>query len=763
MSSRRPILGSGLDFPTLLERLTGEAKDRLALRFTDWLKRRAYRTYLEAEQSMSAFVPLDRDFGREPVLGLATSPDGDLLAYRRFNLTNGQVQLVLLDHRAPKRVEVVVGDGRPGVESLHPVSPRNFDLGDAALVFVAQADSRDVLYFHPLERRVAKLEPKRRDALSEPDPWWLTPAERARRRRYPQPDLPAPDEGEWRVRLSVGDRIKYELGDLVAAESPSLSPDSSHIAFIGIDLDGVRDVYVLDRGAAFPRPQRLTNDLWAERQLSWGRDGIVFTSDATEHRKFNLFRVHPERPGEVTRLTYEDRDEFDPLVLPDGRVFFVAYDHGRADVHEVVAGRIVRRTDAATGLTDIGPGPDGGLWGLWLHSGVRRPVRLDRRALLDLPAAAAGANGPPAPLAARTVTAATDYDALAPKNWRLGPVVGLLGAGGGSVFGEVFASATDVMRDHGLILAASIYGELELTDGILLYLNQQHRTALGVGAFQSLTYHLDRTFPDIRFSSLERFFGVMALARYPFSSFRYVEAQLALGGVRYFLEDFERIGLRQEGRLAAWLEENDNTWPQAQATLRLGYDTIRYHPLTGPFSGSSLLFEASLTAQAERNVAFGELRLDAAKYFAISGSANLFVRAGVGTSFGGTFARRFYLSSFDTLRGVQLGDPDYLLGRHFFFSTAELQIPLNAIVRVVFLPNLEGVAGLDFGGVADRYEDVWNQRVFNGVLGANFIFGPLMFRMHFAKPIDIGAEPPPGAEPLGDDWVTNLSLSWTYF
>ena len=38
---------------------------------------------------------------------------------------------------------------------------------------------------------------------------------------------------------------------------------------------------------------------------------------------------------------------------------------------------------------------------------------------------------------------------------------------------------------------------------------------------------------------------------------------------------------------------------------------------------------------------------------------------------------------------------DFLLGRNFFYSTVELQLPLNRIIRVVFLPNIEGIAAVE--------------------------------------------------------------------
>jgi len=83
------------------------------------------------------------------------------------------------------------------------------------------------------------------------------------------------------------------------------------------------------------------------------------------------------------------------------------------------------------------------------------------------------------------------------------------------------------------------------------------------------------------------------------------------------------------------------------------------------------------------------------------------------------------------------------------------------------------VAALDFGGVFDRWEtgrDVngeavpgaWDARTLTGVLGLNALFGPLLLRVHFGHPWDIGGQVTPALEG-GSHWVTNLTLRWAFF
>jgi hypothetical protein len=158
---------------------------------------------------------------------------------------------------------------------------------------------------------------------------------------------------------------------------------------------------------------------------------------------------------------------------------------------------------------------------------------------------------------------------------------------------------------------------------------------------------------------------------------------------------------------------------------------------------------------------FGHLRLDAERYVAIPiravSGANFGVRGAAGLSAGGDYQRNFFLSSFDTLRGVQFNDANWLLGSHFAYATAEVQVPVDAVLRTAVLSSIEGVAGIDVGGVSTSVAGLWDERVLDVAVGANMILGPLVFRVHFARPLDVGAPLPTGSRP---QWVPNLSMRW---
>ena len=69
---------------------------------------------------------------------MSAAPSGNLLMYRSIDPDTGDTKLYLADRHEPGETERVAIDAEPGIESLHPVAGRNFDLNDDLLTFVAQ-------------------------------------------------------------------------------------------------------------------------------------------------------------------------------------------------------------------------------------------------------------------------------------------------------------------------------------------------------------------------------------------------------------------------------------------------------------------------------------------------------------------------------------------------------------------------------------------------------------------------------------------------
>jgi hypothetical protein len=753
--------GMGDDFPRLLERLTGDAALVISEKFDAWIKRRAFAGYLEAGQDRSTFpgIPLDGI-----ILELDSAPDGDLLMVKRIDPYTGQSRLALVDPRAPREEKLVIEDGVPGYESLHPIGGRNFDLGNGQLVFAASQLGRDVIHVQSLDHEVKS-----------------TAAELARREEYlrqqqlvagvsPRAQALSP----WDVDFKMGKRRAFKLGPhgLIGALSPAFSPDGKQVVFIGLDAKGVRDLFLLTpgEGDAFTLV-RLTHDPFAERELVWGKDGIVFTSDATGHGRYNLFRVDPLQPEKKVRLTSEARDHSKPVVLSDGRVFFVAHAEGHADIHEVKDGGVIRRTQVATGFADLTTGPAMGMWTLLLHGGRNQVARVTHAQLEPRYAESPQPDGAdPTAMPLASLQAAQSYQEFAPRNWEMGTLFALIGGGSQGIAGQVMASATDRLRNHALLLTLAMFGSLDVAEGQLLYLNQERRATYGLGPVQLLQQRLDSSlgsdFPQ--FVSLERLRGAMGLVRYPLHPFLYVEGSLAAGAVEYLLDAGTTFALsvpEYNGRgdfLPLWMERKPPSTLQMQPSIAFGYDTLRHHVLSGPVDGTSVLLELSASLRPFVNDFYSaNVRLDATRFFPIAGRTRLFTHLGAGTAMGKRLANQFYLSSFDTLRGVPFGDSNWLLGRNYLYATAELRIPLDVIIQVAFLSRIEGIAGVDAGGVGANYQAMWDNRVLDVALGFNLAFGPLMFRVHFARPFNVRAA---RGMPVADgQWVPNVSLKLAGF
>ncbi len=736
-------------FRSLLVDITGDTRRQISDNFERWIKQRSYSSYLDSQQDAPDLRFVDETRGI--LQTTAASPDGNLIMYRAIQRATGQVRLHIIDARDQDEHRRVTADGQPGVESLHPVGPRNFDVHDDQIVFMARSDGRDILYLQDLDHRVD----------GDPDD---------------------PDD----IRLRLGDRRAYELGDhdLLAAESPVFSPDGDRIAFVGLDDDGQKDLFIFEslEDDDFI-VTRVTDSQHAERGIAWGDDKLVYASDATDHGRYNLFGIDLEEgTGEPRRLTFEDRDHLQPRFVGDDRLFFSAYTDSRSNLYEWTEEEMIRRTDVVTGLFDPAPGPDDSIWANYQFRGHSQLVRIPADNLLDEPVETernVDENVDPFPTV--SLDSSERYRPTDIGNWQLSNLFGVLAASTGGIFGQLVLLTNDRLRNHAIFVNIFASGDLDNTVADIMYLNQSRRLIWGAGLFQDVRYRIDRSLQDSvheatgdRITPLltgERFYGARATLRYPFNRFTFIQGDFAVGGVTAFMlggtrrqlnqiEDvYDGVDDAQNQFVDPWRNEHDEHRFQTSPSATLGYNTIRLHPGTGPIDGTSAQLKSTLDVQPLSRETHGKVRLDAERYFPIYDRINLSLRTGLGSTFGGDLARQFLLSSFDTLRGVEFRDYRYLLGNQFFFSKLELRFPLNFIVRVPLI-DIEGIVAADFGGAGSDPLDVWRSRAFAPVTGLNFGLGPLVFRLHFARPIDIGAQ---YSLPGDGDWITNFSLGWRYW
>jgi hypothetical protein len=741
-----PEHGGLSGFRALVAEITHDGATRLSARFERWIKRRAYTAYLKTSQELDDMSVLTRTEGL--VQTLATSPSGQLLLYRSIDRETGTTGLFLLDRHSAADVVRVAQDGVPGIESLHPVAGRNFDVTDHRLSFVAQSKGRDVIYVQGFTHAITPV------PCADRGP-------RAKKTCHSEVDL------------DLGVRHKISLGEygVLTVDALALSPDGRGLAFVGLGENGRKDLFMIpDLDAPALDVVALTHDVAAEREVSWGAQGIVFNSDATGHGKYNLFRVDPAAPHAIERLTYEPRDEMSPKMMPDGRVFFVAYDSAGANLYEVRregdTSVLVRHTDVSTGLYDVSPGPDGSVWALYHKGHKRTPVRIAARELRQERIETPNADTPRLPAPRLSLGVDRAYDPFRLQSWAPDGFFILAGFSGAGVYGSLIATASDRLHDHGLVLSSSVFGSFDLFDVDLTYINQERRLIWGAGLFHDVGAIFDETFAasdDLTFVSYRRFFGGEGILRYPFSQFVYVQGELAVGGADYFVSGQTEQDLNEFRRfpsgvdlLDEWNARNQGLRLHTEADLSLGISTIGYHRATGPIRGSSILLSHRVGAEPFDDMTFQQTRLDAEHYVRVVGAANLLLRGALGATTGSQRAPQFFLSSFHTLRGVPFGDVDYLLGRDFFYSTVEFQFPIVTFVEFPLI-DLEGVLAADFGGVGDDLTGVWDRRVLDLVFGVNLGFAPLVLRIHFGQPIGIGAPVP------NDGHLTfNLSLVWRY-
>ncbi len=766
------LLGSGANaagergFAALTRRVLNEPIEQVDVRWRAWVKQRYFPEYARTRQDLAQLREV-RDLPHEPE-AFEVSADGALVFFRGIDREQGRARLYLTDVRDPRGAVEVAADQQPGVESLHPIEHSVMAIGRGLLAVAALDGAGDALYLVPFGHRPPAGGRAPEIALGE-------------RRRVP-------------LRHAEGQRF-IEIAD------PAFSPDGTQIAFAGITDGGQQDLYVVPVQGGTAR--QLTRDGFSERHLAWAEDGLYFASDATDHGKFNLFRLVPAT-GARTRLTTADANDGHPRPQPDGSVLFSSDRGGKPDVYVLRDGTVRRLTDFATGLTAPAPAPQSrGFWAGTFYRGGFRLVEVPRLAWLDEPAMAV--QTPTAPVLEIPRDSFPDatpaYDAFSLGNWH--PEAGIVagGGGGGAIGGRAAVLFSDTLRDNVLYLDLAVYGSFEFTQALALLENRSHRTAWVLGGYHFVVTQVDLVDPNLAY--FQRDFGAVGILRFPLDRFRRVETELSLGGVqRYCLTSFVAVVPTSCGvdtssapspEAEGWSERNGGLNPIVGTTFRFGYDTVRYDPTVGPISGDALLLEVGAGAMPTRSALYGFARVDAAKYVRLFGRSKLVFRLGVGSSFapnevGRNWARTWWLTSADNLRGYGPLDLAYLIGLHYYVANVELQLPLDFLMRLAIFDSVIAVGGFDFGGVFTSFTrrdgctpqtlcdsgngiprppvaadlDGWDVRTLTGVLGVNVLFGPLLLRIHFGHPFDIGGIRTPAMQ-SGTSWVTNVTLRYFFF
>jgi hypothetical protein len=794
-------------FMGLLARIAGEQPQQMNARWQEWVRKRSYPVFLQSRQDLPDVTELKLP---DELDWFVSSRDGNLIFYRGVERDTARAKLVIIDRRDPGSAREVAIDQHPGTESLHIVQRSVMAVCEAGISWFAQSGNSDVLHVRALTRAERTDEGPRPPAQQQPSgPSMYGPAGLPGSTPVTAGSQRGPVTPFTRglVNLNLGpDRIIDVVRDgIIEAGDPTFSPNCGRLAFYGLDRDGKSDIYVLDLLEADPHARRLTDDLYAERDLNWGEDGIVFAGDATESGRFNLFRIDPDN-GTRIRLTDSPVNQRYPIALPGEGVIFSSEAGGKSDIWFLQNGRIKRLTDFTTAIAHPGLSPNG-VYGVAWYAARFRLMEVPTQEMLSadeqdaIPPSYASSLSNPLPFPDEPIPGQTPvYEALnVGKNWRIeggGAAIGSVGIGFAPVGGGgvVFA---DVLRDRSFTANLAIYGSFDLTDALAFYVDRSQRLIWGAGLFNTFQQGRDFAFPGsencgkqppagqptyaCQVFYLQRMFGGLGLLSYPFSTYSRVDAELRLQGLsRSLVEggiiDANGFPTSLPASAAADVAGFDT---EVEGTLGYGWDTTRFGP-GGAIGGSSILFQVGAGSLLKRGSdgLFVYTQADAIHTIHLVGRARLSGRAAVGLAEGNRFGRHFFLSSFDNLRGFRFNDPR-LLGDAYYVAQAELAFPLDFLIRFAFFSGITGIAGIDFGGVVETVHaqndypgkprivalanEAWANRTMNYVLGVNFGLGPFELRVQFAHGIDIGGLVPERDENGNPTWVPNISLHYAYF
>lgn len=499
----------------------------------------------------------------------------------------------------------------------------------------------------------------------------------------------------------------YRFDGIIAAYSPTWSPDGLSLAFTSIKENGFSDIQVLDRTSGQVQP--LTDDAWDDRDPSWSPDGqhIAFSSDRTGVGPLSAYNIftYDLHDGQLDYVTYGHRVDLSPAWSPDGR--YLAFISSRPDS----TGRFTGQDIWAADMTSQPSGPDSG----------RHLVRLTRLA--------AAAMDPVWTADDHLVFTAfeglefsirhlSDVDSLLASPKRVDRI-SFAAVGEPWTFDRIEvghdATVGTYETKYQLDIAQASVGQssvLGTTGGALVsfsdmlgndYLNftlfntgtsqrsffedlsfqvakydfgKRANTGFGAYRFSGLRY--DVTDPDApttfpRFH--ETIYGGFGAISYPISKFRRLEIGTSLNWSR------KEIGIRDIDR-DAWLLSN---------SLSLTHDETLYW-LNGPISG----WRGRATLAYTTDVVYSNV-----SYFTLSADVRTYIRLYDQITFASWFmgrmnegreARLFVMGGSWDLRGFRFFD---VRGQKIWFTSQELRFPLvNA--PSVFLPFLApfGVASL---------------------------------------------------------------------
>ncbi|MDQ3697169.1 MAG: hypothetical protein M3373_03980 [Gemmatimonadota bacterium] len=632
-------------FDEVLRNVYGQTAERLTSEWHYALRQRFYpavagRTPVELAGTELA------DLALKPV-ALVRADGGVDIAYLSPRSGYTSIYRVPAEGGTKPRVEVP-GQRSSEFESFHEWASR-MDAREGVLVFGAKVSDRDALYF------------------------W--------------------DVGQNRV---VG---RYHFDSIVSVLSPAWAPDGRRVAFSGLSVGGVSDLYVFEMKAN--RLTRVTDDRFEDLDPTWlpGGTALVFASDRAaggDAGAMNLYRLDVAT-GWITPLTVGRwRDEAPRWDAGRGRVLFTSDRDGTFNLYTVdTLGNARRETRLDGGLFDPAPIPgdariavtgfDGLSWSLFI-------IRPDSQAITETFAVAAPDSAGLWEWAELVANGNVKAEA---RRYRPDYSVDFAAGVASSVPAYAGQGAqvvvSDLLGDHLIAVSLSSFQAGGVGDllgninGNVFFLNQTKRLNWGLGAFR-----IAGTFLESDFQRLyrERSVGAYGTLRYPLSRFTRIEGQVSVE--RSDRDDFANELVRGPQRRDGYLTGN---------FISIVSDNALWLS-TGPIDGMRWNITGGVVTDVS-HAAFENWtgQLDVRKYIRTSEQAAVAVRA-FGYVSEGTRPRAVQIAGSWMLRGY----PRFSIsGTRAWLANTEWRFPITHFVAVGFpfgvvsFPAVQGAVFADAG------------------------------------------------------------------
>jgi len=227
-----------------------------------------------------------------------------------------------------------------------------------------------------------------------------------------------------------------------------------------------------------------------------------------------------------------------------------------------------------------------------------------------------------------------------------------------NLYGQTALVFSDILGNHSIVAAASVFGSISESDLLFAYLNMENRTSYGLSVFQERNDFFVFTAPDRGEYESQIYRGAELFLWRPFNRFNRLELSLQGSSVSSRVFPFGFLGDSVEA---------DKTRYYASSTVGIVHDNTLFGS-TGPLAGgrSRIGYE-----QAVGDITFSSFLVDYRKYL------NLRQRYAFATRFvwAGSYGRNpqlFRIGGPYTLRGPDYGELD---GTHVGFANFEFRFP----------------------------------------------------------------------------------------